>query len=44
LAFAKMAVEAHGGEIWVDSPCLAVEEGTASRGSCFSFQLPLSSS
>jgi signal transduction histidine kinase len=51
LAFAKMAVEAHGGQIWVDSPCLAAKEGPfaspgrqASRGSCFSFHLPLISS
>jgi len=34
LAFCKLAVEAHGGRIWVDS-----EEG---EGACFSFSLPLS--
>ncbi len=37
LAFAKMAVEAHGGRIWVESPA----DNTASRGSRFLFTLPL---
>ena len=34
LAFCKLAVEAHGGRIWVDS-----EEGEGAR---FSFSIPLS--
>jgi len=42
LAFAKMAVEAHGGKIWVDSPCYPAEGDRPARGSCFSFRLPLS--
>ena len=33
LAFCRLAVEAHGGSIWVES-----EPG---RGSCFSFSLPV---
>jgi len=33
LTFCRMAVEAHGGSIWV-------EEGPSGIGSCFSVQLP----
>jgi signal transduction histidine kinase len=33
LAFCKLAVEAHGGEIWVESP--------AGRGAVFRFTVPV---
>lgn len=36
LCTARKIIEAHGGEIWVESPCL--EDGT---GSCFSFTLSI---
>jgi len=42
LAFAKMAVEAHGGRIWVESPWTAPSTGGPPQGSRFSFTLPLS--
>lgn len=35
LSTARKIIEAHGGKIWVESPCF--EDG---RGSCFSFTLP----
>jgi signal transduction histidine kinase len=37
LAFCQMAVEAHGGRIWI-------EDGPGGRGSCFVFTLPSPSS
>jgi len=40
LAFAKMAVQAHGGRIWVQSPCPTNADSRA-PGSCFLFTLPL---
>jgi signal transduction histidine kinase len=41
LAFAKMAVQAHKGHIWVDSPLTPPQGGEPGRGSPFSFALPL---
>jgi len=41
LAFAKMAVEAHGGRIWVESPAPPAEDGKPAGGSRFAFSLPL---
>lgn len=35
LSTARKIVEAHGGEIWVESPC-----SESGKGSCFSFTLP----
>jgi len=41
LAFARMAVQAHGGRIWVDSPWTSPKGDQPARGSRFSFTLPL---
>lgn len=40
LAFCKLAVEAHGGEIWVESPPGEGETGDAGPGSTFVMTLP----
>jgi signal transduction histidine kinase len=41
LTFAKLAVEAHGGRIWVDSPWPPPASAEPGRGTRFSFALPL---
>jgi len=41
LAFAKMAVEAHAGRIWVESPLIPAADDQPGRGSRFSFSLPI---
>jgi signal transduction histidine kinase len=40
LPFCKLAVEAHGGEIWVESPSNAIETVRQGRGSTFVIRLP----
>lgn len=43
LAFCKLAVEAHGGRIWIESPSPSLPPDFAGPGSVFSFTLPLAS-
>jgi len=40
LPFCKLAVEAHGGEIWVESPATAARSSGGGAGSTFAFRLP----
>jgi signal transduction histidine kinase len=39
LSTARKIIEAHGGEIWVESPCFE-DAQERKYGSCFSFTLP----
>ncbi len=41
LIFCKLAIEAHGGRIGVESPSIALREGETNQGSTFWFELPV---